>query len=70
MGDKPEEQARAEMDRLLTTAGWSVQVYEGVNQRSLRGIGQFVSELKHECGSALTIQNGIGPQNLRAGALT
>ena len=37
MADKPEERARAEIDRLLAAAGWSVQFMSEANIRAARG---------------------------------
>ena len=38
MADKPEERARAEIDRLLAAAGWSVQSMNEANIRAARGV--------------------------------
>ncbi|HUX27100.1 MAG TPA: hypothetical protein VMV87_21110 [Burkholderiales bacterium] len=37
MADKPEERARAEIDRLLAAAGWSVQSMSEANIHAARG---------------------------------
>lgn len=38
MADKPEERARAEIDRLLAAAGWSVQSMSEANIHAARGV--------------------------------
>ena len=38
MAEKPEERARAEIDRLLTAAGWSVQSMSEANIHAARGV--------------------------------
>lgn len=35
---KPEQQARAEIDRLLAAAGWAVQVVEAANLQAASGV--------------------------------
>ena len=38
MAEKPEERARAEIDRLLAAAGWSVQSMSEANIHAARGV--------------------------------
>ena len=38
MADKPEERARAEIDRLLAAAGWSAQPMNEANIHATRGV--------------------------------
>lgn len=38
MADKPEQLARAEIDRLLQAAGWSVQDFKSANIHATRGV--------------------------------
>lgn len=52
MADRPEEQARAEIDRLLTAAGWSVQNYKEANIHAARGVALREFPLKDGHGEA------------------
>jgi len=45
---QPEEQARAEIDRLLREASWSVQGYKQANLHAARGVVLPESPLKDE----------------------
>jgi hypothetical protein len=38
VADKPEERARAEIDRLLAVAGWSTQFMSEANIHAARGV--------------------------------
>jgi type I restriction enzyme R subunit len=42
MAEKPEERARAEIDRLLAAAGWSVQSMSEANIHAARGVQEAV----------------------------
>ena len=49
---KPEEQARAEIDRLLTAAGWAVQSVKDTNLHAARGVAIREFPLKDGFGFA------------------
>jgi type I restriction enzyme R subunit len=48
----PEQQARAEIDRLLAAAGWAVQHYKSANIRAARGVAIREFELEAGHGTA------------------
>ncbi len=52
MADKPEERARAEIDRLLAAAGWSVQSMSEANIHAARGVAIREFPLKSGHGFA------------------
>ena len=52
MADKPAERARAEIDRLLSVAGWSVQSMRRSNIYALRGM--VIHEFPLNIGSGLS----------------
>ena len=52
MAEKPEERARAEIDRLLAAAGWSVQSMNEANIHAARGVALREFPLKTGHGSA------------------
>ena len=49
MADKPEERARAEIDRLLAAAAWSVQSMSDANIHAARGVAirEFLLKIRH-----------------------
>ncbi len=49
---QPEQQARAEIDRLLTAAGWSVQDFKSANIHAARGVALREFQLKEGYGEA------------------
>jgi type I restriction enzyme R subunit len=52
VADKPEQQARAEIDRLLAAAGWSVQDFKAANIQAARGVALREFPLKDGYGAA------------------
>ncbi len=52
MADKPEQQARAEIDRLLASAGWAVQDVKSANIHAARGVALREFQLKDGFGAA------------------
>jgi type I restriction enzyme R subunit len=50
--DKPEQQARAEIDRLLAAAGWAVQDVKSANIHAARGVALREFQLKDGYGAA------------------
>ena len=52
LAEDPESQARAEIDRLLTVAGWVVQRVEAVNLHAARGVAICEFPLKEGHGFA------------------
>ncbi len=56
MAEKPEERARAEIDRLLAAAGWSVQSMSEVNIHAARGVAIREFPLKTGHGFADYLQ--------------
>ena len=52
MAERPEERARAEIDRLLAAAGWSVQAMREANIHAARGVALREFPLKEGHGAA------------------
>lgn len=52
VADKPEQQARAEIDRLLAAAGWAVQDFKAANIQAARGVALREFQLKDGYGEA------------------
>lgn len=52
MAGKPEERARAEIDRLLQAAGWSVQDVKAANIHAAQGVALREFKLKDGFGAA------------------
>ena len=48
----PEEEARIEIDRLLTAAGWAVQDFKAVNPHAARGVAIREFQLNPGFGEA------------------
>jgi type I restriction enzyme R subunit len=52
VADKPEQQARAEINRLLGAAGWAVQDFKSANIHAARGVALREFQLKDGYGAA------------------
>jgi hypothetical protein len=50
----PEQQARAEIDRLLQAAGWAVQSADAVNLHAARGVAIREFPLEAGCGGYMS----------------